>query len=105
MLYQYLFRSSHNGYYSTYRPFTCCKKLTQEDADKLVHMYNKNIGRQGSSISDLKIPADDHGYDMKVYRCEYKITEECHSLTLENYDELPNDFKGWEIINNISGNY
>jgi len=106
-IYNYLFKDTHNGHYSTYQPFTSEKKLTQEKADEFIYMNNDIAGRMGSDISDLIISANKNGYNIKVCCLEFKITEKFdeYNNIYKNIEELKDEFKNWEIIRGISGNY
>lgn len=108
MKYHYLFCDDHNGFYRSFRPFTTDKKLTQEDATKFILMHNSAAMRIGGTLTDLKIVADDYGYNLTPYRCEYKNPKDrpwkCMSGE-PDLDDLPHDFDDWEIINGVSGNY
>ena len=104
---KYLFVHSHSGYYSTYQPLTSKKVITQEQAEKFMKMRRQN-GRIDTSIDDLIIVANDHGYEMKAYRNKYIKPEDYPNNSYAgapDYDDLPSDFSDWECIYNISGSY
>lgn len=104
MIYEYLFRHCHSGYYSTYQPFTTDKKLTQADADRFMLLSRPAANRLGAGFEELAVAATDHGYTIKSYHCIYIKHDESPDFK-NSYDPLPDDFKNWHVINNIVGNY
>lgn len=105
MIYYYLFKDMNNGHgeetYS-YRPFTTQKKLTQEKSNEMILRRNAVANRTGGNISDLYTVACDEGYEMKVYRCSYKLSDRIENDSL---DPLPLEYREFEIIESVMGNY
>lgn len=124
MTYQYLFRCTNKGYYSTYTPFTCNKPLTQEKANEFMRRHGIAVDRLGANLKMMIDPGGEDGFIITPYYTTYKrelediepysdgIFSTPEYLRQANeinndlkYDWLPNDFKDWEIIEDISGNY
>jgi len=116
----YLFENANQGYYSTYIPFHCSKVLTQEEANKLMEM--KRSPRMDATLAQLAEMAEEHGFKITPYYCTYKRKIDYNEFKKFNpsdemffeyskkiddlrLDFLPNDFKDWEIIKAVSGNY
>lgn len=108
MKYHYLFCNDHNGYYRSFIPFTSDKNLTQEDVKKFILMRNPTAARTGSSFDDLVIVANDNGYNISRYRCEYKNPADRPWTAMSgepDFDDLPSSFDHWKVINGVGGNY
>jgi hypothetical protein len=114
----YLFEEQNQGYWSTYIPFTCNKKLTQE----LVYKFFDKHGtarRTGGNLKMLVDPAGEEGFIIEPFYSTYKrmpifdntfmspeqfarYSDTIKNLTL---DWLPKDFEEWEVLCGIAGNY
>ena len=104
MRYEYLFRQRSNGYgdqYDTYQPFFSSRKITQEMADEIMRKASKGADRIGSSISDLIMPLEDAGVEIKKYKSVYRLPRNNES----DLDPLPECMKEFTVIESIMGNY